>query len=115
MTVRVPSPQEAKAKLVAGSKAAASGPSQMVGVATTLPLSASTTDITFSSQTENRRRLLASRARPDGDLQGARGQRWVSTSFLVSSSMRSEVSSLLTNILPLPSATADYGLPPRGL
>src|SRR5271169_1670428 len=78
MTVRLPSPQDANAYLVAGSKAAASGPSQIVGVATTLPLSASTTDITFSSHTEKRRRLLRSMASPEGPLHGAKGQRWVS-------------------------------------
>src|SRR5271155_6082664 len=101
MTVRLPSPQDANAYLVAGSKAAASGPSQIVGVATTLPLSASTTDITFSSHTENRRRFAGSIASPEGDLQGANGHRWVSVIFCVSISMSSEVSSLFANMLPL--------------
>src|SRR2546425_12153586 len=74
MTVRLPSPQEANAEPVEGSKALASGPSQMAGEATTLQVSAFTTAITFSSQTEKRRRLTTSMARPEGDLHGASGQ-----------------------------------------
>ena len=45
------------------------GPSPIVGVASTLPVSASTTAIFFPSQTENRWRLLRSMASPDGESQ----------------------------------------------
>src|SRR6267154_2104183 len=84
MTVRWPSPQETKKVLSEGSKATASGPSQMAGLATTLPESASTTEETLSSHTAMRRRLLRSPARPEGDLQGASGHLWSSFRFCVS-------------------------------
>src|SRR5690242_5646169 len=80
-TMRLQSPHEAKAYSVAGSNAEASGPWQISGVATTLPVSAFTTAMTFSSHTENSRRVLRSMDRPEGDLQGASGQRCVSVSF----------------------------------
>src|SRR6266404_4363553 len=60
-------------------------------------------------------RLLRSLARPEGDLQGARGQRCVSFKFCESRTTMFEVSSALTNIVPLPSATANSGLSPRGI
>jgi hypothetical protein len=50
-------------------------------------------------------------ARPEGDLPGASGQRRVSLIFCVSIWMSSEVSSLLTKMLPW--AAANSGLPPR--
>src|SRR3981081_2894827 len=78
MTVTWPSPQETKNRLFDGSKAAASGPSQIAGLATTLPESASTTEETLSSHTASRRRVLRSPARPEGDLHGASGQWWSS-------------------------------------
>src|SRR2546427_6694367 len=76
ITVITPSPQEAKKSFVAGSNAAASGPLPIAGVATTLPVSASTTTETLSSQTASKRRFFTSIARPDGDLHGASGQWW---------------------------------------
>src|SRR5207248_645661 len=90
MTVRMPSPQEAKKSSVSGSKAAASGPLPISGVATTLPVSAFTTTETLSSQTEYKRRFRVSIARPEGDLHGAKGQRCVSVIFLASISISSE-------------------------
>src|SRR5213082_2525883 len=80
-TVRMPSPQEAKKSFVAGSKAVASGPLPISGVATTLPVSAFITTETLSSQTAYRRRFLVSMDKPDGDLHGAIGQRCVSVIF----------------------------------
>src|SRR6266850_2811353 len=115
MTVRLPSPQDAKKEFELGSKAAASGPSQMAGVAMTLPESASTTAETLSSQTASRRRVLRSAARPEGDLHGASGQRWVSFRFCESSATRFGVSSALTKMAPLPSDTANSGLSPSGI
>src|SRR4029077_6212577 len=67
------------------------------------------------SHTANRRRVLRSPARPEGDLQGASGQRWVSFKFCESRAMRLEVSSPLTKTAPLPSATANSGLSLRGI
>src|SRR5713101_43682 len=74
VTVGLRSPEEATTSPVEAPTPAASGPAQMAGVATTLPVSAFTTAITFSSQTEKRRRLATSMARPEGDLHGASGQ-----------------------------------------
>src|SRR5260370_32944946 len=85
----------------------------MAGDATTLPVSAFTTAMTFSSHTAKRRRFLRSMARPEGDLHGARGQRGVSVIFWASNWTSSFLSSMLTKMLPLPSATANSGLPPR--
>src|SRR5262249_15101725 len=65
-TVSVPSPFELNAKPVAESNAAPSEPAPIAGVATTLPASGSEIAITRFEQTENRRRLFASMARPDG-------------------------------------------------
>src|SRR4030088_597995 len=115
MIVRFPSPQDAKKRFDVGSNAAASGPSQIAGLATTLPESASTTAETLSSHTAKRRRVFRSAARPDGDLHGASGHRCVSFKLCVSSATRFEVSSRLTNITPLPSATANSGLAPSGI
>src|SRR6266478_600745 len=81
MTVRLPSPQEAKKEFELGSNAAASGPSQMAGLATTLPESASMMEETLSSQTAIKRRLLRSPASPEGDLHGGSGQRCSSFRF----------------------------------
>src|SRR5919108_3268513 len=72
-TVRTPSPQEAKKSFVAASKAAASGPLPISGVATTLPVSAFTTTDTLSSQTAYKRRFLGFIESPGGDLHGASG------------------------------------------
>src|SRR5260370_6987443 len=96
MTVRLPSPQEAKKEFELGSKAAASGPSQMAGLATTLPESASMMEETLSSQTAMRRRVFRSPARPDGDLHGASAQRCSSFRFRESRWLSSQLSSLLT-------------------
>src|SRR5260370_2459065 len=115
MTVRWPAQRETRNRLAEGSNAAASGPSQMAGLATTLPESASTTEETLSSHTAIRRRLLRSAARPEGDLHGASGHLWSSFRFCASRWLSSEVSSLLTQREPLPSATANSGLPPRGM
>src|SRR5260370_32438023 len=87
----------------------------MAGLATTLPESASMMEETLSSQTAIKRRLLRSPASPEGDLHGASGQRCSSFRFCESRWLSSEVSSLLTQTEPLPSATANSGLPPRGI
>src|ERR1035441_8287790 len=68
-TERMPSPLEAKASLAAAFHPAASGPSPMAGLARTLPVFESTTDILLPSQTGKRRAPATSKARPLGESQ----------------------------------------------
>src|ERR1700674_5675392 len=110
-TVSTPSPQEANASPVSSSNAVASTPSPIAGVASTLPVSASTTAIILLSQPANRRRFLRSMASPLGSSHGARGQRDFTSSLLGSIASSWLLSSMLTKISPLPSLTANSGLP----
>ncbi len=82
--------------------------------ATTFPFSKSETTMTLS-QTLNRRLCLRSMARPLGPSPGAIDQRLRTSSALASKATTSLLSSLLTKIVPLPSVTANSGLPPRSI
>src|SRR3954462_9197721 len=74
-TVRFPSPVEANARFVSGSKALALTPSPMGTVATIFPESASMTAIILLPQPANSRRVFQLAARPEGSSHGAIGQR----------------------------------------
>ena len=83
-TLRTPSPVDANARLISGSKPLASTPSPIAGVAITRPVSASTIAIILFPQPANRRRPLRSIASPDGSSHGASFQRFVTASFRAS-------------------------------
>ena len=114
ITERMPSRLEAKANEWAALQPAASGPSPMEGLASSLPAAESMTDIFLPSQTGKRRWPTTSRARPEGESQPA-GQ--VAVMALVRASMRtiSLLSSRLSKTEPWPSATANSGLPGSGM
>src|SRR5271168_3159111 len=92
----VPSPQELNTYFVSGSKAVASTPDPMAGVATTCPVSAFITATILLWQPEKMRRLLVSIAMPEGSSQGASGQRCATVSFFASISNTSLLPSILT-------------------
>src|SRR5579863_3857752 len=75
-TVKLPSPVEANARFVSGSKPLASTPSPIGTDATTFPLSALITAIILLSQPAKRRRDFKSPASPDGSWHGAIGHRF---------------------------------------
>src|SRR5437763_16567097 len=83
-------------------------------VVITFPVSAFTMAIILLSQPENRRRFLASIAKPLGDAQGASGQ----TDFTFSDRGSMTVISLLTSMLTKTSSasvlTLNSGLPLNG-
>src|ERR1700722_9089263 len=83
-TLRVPSPVDANARFVPGSKPLASTPSPIGGVVITWPVSALITAIILFPQPANRRRPLRSIASPEGSSQGASFQRLVIDSFRAS-------------------------------
>src|SRR6266566_3642667 len=112
MTETRPSRHAANNIPVLGSYALPSGSPPIGGDETTLPVSAFVTTITLS-QAENRRRFFKSIARAEGPSQGARGQDPLTASDLVSNSVRELLSSIFTNMLPLPSRAGSSGLPPR--
>ena len=67
----MPSPEEAKASVWAALQPAASGPSPMEGLASSLPVVESMTAIFLPSQTGKRRWPATSKARPEGESQPA--------------------------------------------
>src|SRR5881398_2613315 len=82
-------------------------------VVITFPVSAFTTAIILLSQPENRRRFLASIAKPLGDSQGASGQIDFTLSDFGSMTVISLLSSMLTKISPASVLTPNSGLPLR--
>ena len=112
-TVSVPSPLELNASFVIGSKAAPSVRFPIGSVASTRPEPASSTIIFPLPHTENSTWFAVSMASPVGPSPGASGQRGPSASVLASKATTALESSRFTNTLPLPSTTANSGLPPR--
>ena len=94
---------------------APSGPSPMVAVASVLPLMESITPIFLPSQTGKSRLPATSKARPDGDSQPASGHSAVSLLVCASRRTISLLSSMLSKTIPLPSTTANSGLPGSGM
>src|SRR5580704_6429806 len=115
MTVIVPSPADANAKPSPRSNAVASQPSPMAGLATTLPLSASTIAIFLLLQPANRRRVFRSIDSPVGSSQSVSFQRDFTTSLTGSNATISDLSSIFTNTVPFSSVAANSGLPPSSI
>ena len=111
-TVIVPSPQEAKANPVTGSKRFASTPCPMGTVSSTFPVLPSTNAIILLWQPTTRISCAASIASPEGDSQGARGQVFSIFRVFASNFTSALLSSRFTNIFPLPSEAPNSGPPP---
>ena len=112
-TDSVPSPLELKASCPTLLYPAASGPSPIAGEAICLPLSESTTAIFLPSQTENRRWWALSKAIPEGESQSLSGQVAVRDLLVALSSTMLFLSSMLSKMLPFPSACGNSGFPGR--
>ena len=115
-TVSVPSPFDAKARPVPGSKAAPSAPAPIGALASTLPVTASTITSRPLPQAAKSRRPSGSKARPVGSSPGARGQVATAACVAVSIATIWLVSSTLTYTRPrCASSTPNSATPGSGI